>query len=60
MPDESKSGHEKDPNSVNGDQKEDPPADSDKSDPPDSDKDNPKEDEIFEEADPETTKNISF
>ena len=61
MPDESKSGHEKDPNLVNGDHKSDTPPDSDKTGPPpDSDKGNPEEDEIFEEADPETTKDISF
>lgn len=54
MPDKSKSGHEKekDPNAVNGDHKDDPPSDSDKC--------NPRADGIFEEADAETAKKMSF
>lgn len=52
MPDDSKSGREKE---VNEDHKDDPPSDSD---PPDSDKSDPEEDEILEK-DKENT-NMGF
>ena len=59
MPDESKNGHEKDTNLVNGDHKDNPPSETDKNDPPDTDKGN-MESEIIEKADAAKTKNMRF